>query len=303
MKKLTTEEFVKRAKEIHGDKYDYFLVDYKDARTKVKIICPLHGAFEQMPGDHINNHGCYYCGVLKKSSTTEEFIERAKEIHGNKYDYSLVIYKNKYTKVKIICPIHGVFEQAPQVHIVSKCGCKKCMAFTNEEFIERAKEIHGNKYDYSLVEYKRSNLKVKIICPIHGIFEQVPSNHVYFGNGCPKCKASHGENGIRKILLENNISFEEQKTFNECKNIHKLRFDFYLPEYNLCIEYQGRQHFEPYSFGEKSLEKFNNQKKNDEIKRNYCISKGIKLLEIKYDEDINVKLIKGVIDEYIKRIY
>lgn len=170
-------------------------------------------------------------------------------------------------------------------------------------FIEKAKEIHGNKYDYSLVDYIGSFDKVKIICPTHGVFEQTPNGHLNLRNGCPKCNSSHGELKIRKILLENNIAFEEQKTFDECKNIHHLRFDFYLPEYNLCIEYQGRQHFEPYSFGEKRIERFNNQKKNDDIKRNYCISKGIKLLEVKFDEDLNVKLIEGVIDEYVKRAY
>ena len=123
----TTSEFIKDSKKIHGDKYDYSLVEYIGARTKVKIICPQHGEFEQRPGAHFNGgRGCKQCGFnIRQRLTTEQFIERARKLHGDKYDYSLVQYVNNRTKVKIICPKHGEFEQVPSSHCNGN-GCKKC---------------------------------------------------------------------------------------------------------------------------------------------------------------------------------
>ena len=190
MKRLTTEQFIEKAKTIHGDIYDYSLVEYKNNHTKVKIICPEHGIFEQSPYTHSRGQGCSTCGG-KKKLTTEQFIEKAKTIHGDIYDYSLVEYKNNHTKVKIICPIHDIFEQIPTNHLKGK-GCSKCkggIKLTIKKFIEKAKVVHGDKYDYSLVEYKNAKTKVRIICPIHGVFEQIPSSHLN-GNGCYKCRQS-----------------------------------------------------------------------------------------------------------------
>jgi hypothetical protein len=190
-KKCTTElskngikKFIEKAKEIHGDKYDYSLIDeYKSNKTKLKIICPIHGVFEQDYKSHINKkYGCSKCsGICKK--TTIEFINDAKKIHNDKYDYSLVEYKNTKHKIKIICKLHGVFEQKPEKHLLGR-GCHICGGanrLTTEEFIDKAKEIHGDKYDYSLVNYINTNTKVKIICKEHGIFEQTPNSHL---NGC-----------------------------------------------------------------------------------------------------------------------
>jgi len=187
MKRLTTEQFIEKAKTIHGDTYDYSLVEYKNNYTKVKIICPIHDIFEQRPNSHLNGNGCPECSGTKKLNT-EEFIEKAKAIHGDKYDYSLVEYKNNSTKVKIICPEHGVFEQIPSSHLKGS-GCSKCSGtkkLTTEQFIEKAKAIHSDKYDYSLVKYKNNYTKVKIICPVHGTFKQRSGNHLY-GQGCPEC--------------------------------------------------------------------------------------------------------------------
>lgn len=158
---ITTEEFVKKAKAVHGDKYDYSLVDYKNNQAKVKIICPLHGIFEQYPENHIRKKsGCPECSrkIKREASNKEEFIKKAKEIHGDRYDYSLVEYKNSRIKVKIICPIHGIFEQAPGNHLLG-AGCPDCSGrkrSTTEEFIQRAKAVHGDKYDYSLADYKNN---------------------------------------------------------------------------------------------------------------------------------------------------
>jgi very-short-patch-repair endonuclease len=129
-KKLTTEEFIKRAKEVHGDKYDYSLVDYKNMDTKVKIICPIHGVFEQLPYDHLNGCNCTFCrnilsGRAKNNNYKFTFIKRAKEIHGDRYDYSLIDYKKSEEKIKIICHKHGIFEQTPHDHLCGR-GCPHC---------------------------------------------------------------------------------------------------------------------------------------------------------------------------------
>ncbi len=192
-KRLTTEEFITRARELHGHKYDYSLVEYVSAHTKVRIICPTHGVFEQTPNNHIHRRGCTWCAVEQKAEqrrlTAEEFIRRAREIHGDRYDYSLVEYRNIDTSVKIICPEHGVFKQRPYDHLNQKgcSGCANNQQLTTEEFITHAREIHGDRYDYSLVEYVSNKIIVKIICPEHGIFKQRPDMHLHQKQGCPQC--------------------------------------------------------------------------------------------------------------------
>jgi Fe-S cluster biogenesis protein NfuA len=188
-KKSTTEKFIKKAIKLHGDKYDYSLVNYISAVDKVQIICAEHGVFEQVASTHLSGSGCVKCS--KNVITKKQFIEKAREVHGDKYDYSLVEYINSITKVKIICPEHGEFEHLPSPHLRGAAGCKKCSLYkrtrTAEQFIEKAREVHGDKYDYSMVEYIRSSTKVKIICPQHGEFEQTPRGHLCGGHGCNDC--------------------------------------------------------------------------------------------------------------------
>lgn len=284
--KKTTEQFIIDAKEVHGDKYDYSLVYYKNNYTKIKIICDEHGRFYQNPKSHKNGNGCPTCKGVKKL-TTEQFIKQSKKIHNNKYDYSLVNYVNSHTKVKIICKIHGIFRQKPNNHL-NGSGCIYCGGTTKltlEEFTNRSNIIHNNKYDYSLTNYINSTIKVKIICPVHGEFEQKPNDHLN-GCGCFKCTESKGEKEIRFLLEKNNVEFEIQKTFDKCKLKNKLRFDFYLPENNLCIEFDGRQHFEINEFFGGKLYLIELQKK-DKIKNEYCKENNIDLIRIRYDENIN----------------
>ena len=190
-KKLTTTKFIENAKSIHGNKYDYSLVEYVTDQNKVKITCPIHGVFEQKPHNHVHRrNGCFDCRNTKPTLGTLGFIEKAKEIHGDKYDYSLVECVNQKDKIKIICPIHGIFEQSPSSHIYSQCGCQKCgnNCMILSEFISKAKEIHGDKYDYSLVNYIDLNTKIKIICPTHGEFQQTPLGHINNKHkGCSEC--------------------------------------------------------------------------------------------------------------------
>ena len=190
MTKLSKEEFIEQSKKIYNNKYDYSQVEYKNTGIKVKIICPIHGEFYKTPMNHLNGQGCPNCSRLNKKMTTEEFIEKARKIHGDKYDYSKVEYINSSTKVCIICSEHGEFWQTPNAHIIAKHKCPKCThpSYKKQEkdFINEAREIHGDKYDYSKVEYINSKTKVCIICPKHGEFWQLPYSHLK-GNGCPNC--------------------------------------------------------------------------------------------------------------------
>ena len=198
--RLTKEEFIEKARKIHGDKYDYSKTRYINTRTKIIIICPKHGEFLQRPDQHLANHGCPKCGHEREINVDDIakrkniFLQEAREIHGNKYNYSKVEYINTDTKVYIICPEHGEFWQTPYRHIHNKVGCpicksktRKCHKFlTKEEFIEKALQIHGNKYDYSKVDYVNKDTKVCIICPEHGEFWQTPYIHLR-GCGCIHC--------------------------------------------------------------------------------------------------------------------
>ena len=259
MKKLTIEEFIEKAKIIHGDKYDYSKVEYVNSMVKVCIICPIHGEFFVKPNDHIHKK----CGCVKCSgrylSNKEAFVEKARLIYGDKYDYSKVNYINNKTKVCIICPIHGEFWQRPNDHL-SGYSCNRCVnnyKLSTEEFIEKAKLVHGNKFDYSKVEYNGAKEKVCIICPIHGEFWQIPNNHLN-SSGCPICNSnikSGMEEKVNDMLVNNGFKVERQKTFDWLKYKRQLYLDFYLPEYNIGIEVQGDQHFKPIKYfgGEEDL--------------------------------------------------
>lgn len=193
MKKLTTQEFIDRARAVHGDKYGYAFSVYQSAHTKVSIHCPEHGMFEQSPNQHTLGQGCPLCGFESSSSasrmTNDEFINKAQKIHGDKYNYSSVVYSNALSKIKITCNEHGFFEQVANSHL-SGHGCPDCAGkkkHTNESFIEKAISVHGNKYDYSKVNYLNSQSKVKLICAEHGEFEQIASDHINLGCGCLDC--------------------------------------------------------------------------------------------------------------------
>ena len=286
-KKLTTETFIEKSRKVHGDKYDYSKTEYVNNHTKVCIICPEHGEFWQRPQSHMDGHGCVKCYAKdcadRCSSTTKEFIEKAREVHGDKYDYSKVNYINSYTKVCIICPKHGEFWQEPKWHLKGG-GCKECSLEHKSKtqskgidwFITKAREVHGDKYDYSKVNYINKETKVCIICPKHGEFWQSPKNHLD-GYGCSICGSSHLELQVFKLLKENGYSFEVEKTFDWLKNINNLYLDFYIPNIKIAIECQGKQHFISSDFygGEKTL---NEIKERDLLKRKLCDKNGIKIL-------------------------
>jgi len=239
-------------------------------------------------------------------STKVEFIKKAELRHGNKYDYSKVEYINNYTKIIIICPIHGEFEQAPVDHLRTG-GCRLCsnkkMANTKmltvDQFKEKANKIHNNKYDYSDLLYIGNQGNIKIGCPLHGTFEQKANNHMQ-GYGCPSCNSSKGELLIRDYLISKNIKFEEQKRFNNCILNKPLPFDFYLPNHNLLIEFDGVAHFKPTTFGGMSLgkakDKLIEQKERDQIKSSFAENNNIALIRISY---LKIKNIEKILDSLI----
>ena len=299
MKKLNLKNFIIKSNLIHKNVYDYSLVDYNDCKTKIKIICNKHGIFEQTPDDHLHGHGCSICGTLKgtekRSKSLNKFIIGANIIHKNKYDYTISQYNTARKKIKIICYKHGIFEQTPDNHLAGK-GCPICrtdnirnlLTKTIDKFIVDANIIHDNKYDYSLVEYKNATIKIKIICNKHGIFEQTPNNHLR-NHGCPICQSSKGEININKFLKQNNIVFEREKKFDDCKGKKRmLSFDFYLPIENILIEYDGKQHYMPVNFygcsDEQAQKIYFDSKQNDEIKDKYCDENNIQLIRISYKE-------------------
>lgn len=210
------EIFTEKARKVHGNKYDYSKVVYKNSQEKVCIICPEHGEFWQTPSSHLQGHGCPKCSCeqqhLKFKSNTEEFIAKARKVHGDKYDYSNVAYTTNENDVCIICPKHGEFLQKASRHL-SGAGCPKCgkesmvekQSKTTDKFIEEAKKIHADKYDYSKVSYKGANKKVCIICPEHGEFWQTPSAHTNGKQGCPTC-GRESSNRVKMLTREDFIA-------------------------------------------------------------------------------------------------
>ena len=296
-KKLTTEDFIIKAKQIHGDKYDYSKTQYINAHTKVCIICPEHGEFWQTPSNHCtksNKCGCPKC--FGKIFDINDFVVKAQKIHGQKYNYTNVIYTNNHTKVCIICPEHGEFWQTPNKHLSGR-GCPRChedgkkyyRLHNVSTFIEKAIKVHGNKYDYSMVEYMGNQKKICIICPEHGEFWQTPANHLRY-KGCRLCRTSHLQIKVRNYLKNNNFLFNEEQTFNFLRNGKgNLSVDFYLPQYKIAIECQGIQHFKPVNFGGKLSQEemdknYELQVERDNRKKQLCNQNGIQILYINFDD-------------------
>ena len=283
-KRSSKEDFIKKARKEHGDKYDYSKVKYKNCDTKVCIICKKHGEFLQTPYNHLKGTGCHKCANEANGErcrlSKEDFIKKAREEHGDKYIYTKVEYVNANTKVCIICPEHGEFWQRPSDHNQGQ-GCPKCKGdkirekqlLSVEEFIKKANEKHNDKYKYSNVKYVDAKTKVCIICSEHGEFWQTPDSHAR-GCGCPKCNLSHLERSVMNYLDDVGITYDSQKRF-DWLGLQSL--DFYLPDYNVGIECQGEQHFFPVErFG--GDEGFKKILERDKRKFKKCQKNGIKVL-------------------------
>lgn len=227
--KLTTQEFIDKAREVHGEIYDYSKSIYLHSGKKIIIICKIHGEFLQTPNAHLQGRGCRQCGLINMSnrsrSTLNIFISRSSKIHNNKYDYSKSIYSNNQTKLVIICKEHGEFEQSPNSHLSGRgCAeCSSCLIKTTERFIEEANNIHNNKYNYSKAIYINIKTKLIVICVIHGEFEQRPDQHLE-GSGCFKCYGNAlktNDNFIKEAAALHNNKYDYSKS-NYINNSTKL---------------------------------------------------------------------------------
>lgn len=295
--KYTTDILINKFQIVHGQRYDYSSVVFTNIKHKVNVVCRIHGLYSVDIHAHLKGQNCKKCMYegerkLPFALNTKLFIEKANKTHNHRYDYSLVKYETNKDVVKIICFEHGEFLQRPDRHMQGD-GCIKCAGtyqYDKEEFVKKSVVIHGNKYDYSKSVYLNNDSKIEIICIKHGPFFQVAKDHVR-GIGCKLCSESKGEKNISNILNSGHIIYERQKKFHDCCSLinnKKLPFDFYLPDYNLCIEYDGEQHYKPVIFKNMNQQQaeinFQRVKVNDQIKTNYCKTNGIELLRIPYTE-------------------
>ena len=323
-KKLTQKEFIQRCESIYGNRYDYSKVNYVNAVTKVCIICHKkdeygieHGEFWVRPSDFLRKiSGCRKCHGNYQPKDINEFIDMLHKRHPEYKEKYIIptdnVYKNNKTKIRVLCiqkdeegNEHGKFWIRPN-DLITGYGCPLCagkMKKTTEQFIKEAKRVHKGKYDYSLTEYKDIFTKVCIICHErdkygneHGKFWQCASNHLN-GCGCPNCnigKKSKKEVELYKILCDKGLKVEKQKTFEWLKYKRNLFLDFYLPDYNIGIEYQGEQHFiSVEKFG--GYEDFTLRQKRDETKKKLCEEHGLKMFYLR--KNINIDDIIDYINE------
>ena len=277
-----TSEFILKAREIHGWKYDYSKVNFVDMRKKITVICPKHGEFEVVAGEHLRGCDCEKCVRESHKKPLEKFIIDAKLSERN---ISLIgNYQSMLKKTWFKCDICGKEWETTPNKIQNGHGCHYCNSGVKctEDFIKRAKEIHGDKYDYSKVVYRGNTTPVTIICPEHGEFDIQPTRFFNMTNPCKRCsRKSKMEHDIMLMLDARKIKYTNNKTF---KGFGNRSFDFYLDGYNTLIECQGIQHFEAKDFfgGEEQFEK---QKKSDQIKKAYAEKNGMKILYFAYDTD------------------
>ncbi len=297
---LSTEDFIARSKAVHGNKFDYSKSKYVRAKDRIIVICKTCG-YEAavIPHNHMNGRGCKSCQYItlpqNKPISHESFVKRARNIHSNKFEY-LSEYKSFKKPITIKCQCGYAFKQKAGSHLEGR-GCKRCgdkasrqkQLLSIREFETRSLKVHNNTYAY-IGDYDGYDKKVSVICSQHGLFRQEANAHLR-GQGCPKCDASKGEVKIEIFLKNHNISYISEKRFTDCRGSkYPLAFDFYIPDRNLIIEYDGYQHFYPVAAfgGKRYLARI---KEHDRIKNEYCDSKKIIMLRIPFFEFENIESI------------
>lgn len=280
---MLKENIISEVKKLYGDAYETDMIENNGTSDYVTLKCKKHGiVFRKRLSRLLKGSGCPLCSG-KARKTFEQFVEDARKVHGDEYEYNDSNYVNSHTKIGITCPEHGEFMQTPTNHLNGN-GCPKCktekgrqmFSSTREKFIEKADEIHHGRYDYSKVEYINRNTPVIITCEKHGDFLQTPANHLQ-GKGCPKCNQSKLEKYVEERLISLNIEYIPHAHFGW---LGRQEIDFYIPKYHIGIECQGRQHFEVVeAFGGK--EQFKKQVELDKRKKELCDKNGILLLYYK----------------------
>ncbi len=288
IRRKTPEQYIKECKEKN---VDLPIEDYKTKKIKIKFKCKKGHIYKQLPGSHLRGDGCKYCSNNRKK-TQEQYYNECKD---KGYDLPIEDYINDRTKIKHKCSKGHVYFQTPSSHLQGQ-GCTICkgsMKKTSEEYL---KECKDKGLDLPIEGYKNNKTKIKHKCSKGHIYYQTPDMHIGRGlNGCPVCNESHGERYIRNYLDTHNIKYIPQKKFKNLKDKTYLSYDFYVPEYNTLIEYQGMQHYiqNEYFGGKKQFEK---QQYHDNLKRQYAKDNGYKLLELKYTLN-NQELV----DRYLSR--
>lgn len=291
--KKSKDHFIKRSREVHGDKYDYNKSEYIGANKYISIICPNHGEFRQRASAHMSGQGCPKCASTVNLLSLDEFIKRSRSKHGDKYNYSKSIYVNAFTKVCIICPDHGEFWQRPSIHVHGN-GCPECgmmrsrnsLLLTNSEFVNRAVSVHGSKYNYCDVNYAHSKSSVDIICHKHGRFTQKPNYHL-LGNGCPKCAGTKLQGDVYDYVR----SICDGIVINNDRHaIDPLELDIYVPELKVGVEVNGL-YWHSYDHCETYEEKYYHS-----IKCDVCSRSGILLIQV-FENEWNQKqdIVKSMI--------
>lgn len=302
-REIEKNKIFQKGKELHKNKYDYSKVIFVNMSDKVELICPIHGSFWQdLYGHTARGNGCNQCAISAGKFTLDKFIARSKIIHGDKYNYSKVKYETNASLVTITCKRHGDFIQRASSHLAG-CKCKKCYneesKLPTEKFIENAKLVHGDKFDYSKVIYTGNKNPVEIICPKHGSFWQTPNTHVSSRNGCRFCAESKGEVAVEIFLNKYGIKHTREYRISP----HLYRYDFYLPEFDIYIEFHGQQHYRHVEFFG-SLEEHLAVKKRDQIKISLVKQHGGKLIVLTYlnlsDGSVESELIRRLKSIYVR---
>ena len=280
--RIEKDSLINRLSLIHNNKYQYLIdTDIVGSTDKIKLIDNISGdVFLYRVDRHL-------LGMSPNKVTLNRFKIKSSEKHNNKYDYSLVKeISGSKDIVDIICPEHGIFKQTVSNHMNSGDKCPECAGirrWDTDILISEFNKIHFGIYGYSLVKYESAYKKVKIICKKHGIFNQGIHHHLK-GQGCKSCSSnSIGEEYVKLHLEQMKIKYIHQHGFDTCRYINKLNFDFYLPDYNTCIEFDGIQHFKPVKDfgGEKG---FIDGQRRDECKNKWCVENNVRLIRIKYDQ-------------------
>ena len=303
------EEIKQKFRSKHGEFYDYDQVVWDNTNgpgwhKKVIIGCPKHGLFEQTPAVHYyQGAGCLQCGKEKSSKRQRKkkdvFFKQARDRHGERYDYSKTVYKGDQKNIDIGCKTHGVFTQRADHHL-NGCGCPSChhdrlaieFAYNYDQFLQRAKETHNNKFKYVKESWISYQDEITVICPKHGQFGIVAKNHAN-GSGCSICNTSRLGRSVEKALMNYDVTYTKEKRFKDCRNIHPLPFDIYLDEYEALIECDGEQHYHPRENGLFTADKVIEIQHRDTIKNKWAEERGIPLIRIRYD-CLSIHLILGL---------
>lgn len=264
--------------------------EYINAKTKILHRCKIDGyEWYAKPNSILSGRGCPRC-CKKERKTNDDYIKNVTNI--NPFIEVVEKYINAKTPILHKCKIDGHEWVISPDNILRGCGCPVCAKnkkYTHEEYVNKVSEVNP---DIEIIgKYVGSLIPILHKCKIDGHEWMVRPSVILYGSGCPKCNSSKGEKAIASWLDKRNVLYESQKRFDNCKNILSLPFDFYLPDYNICIEFQGKQHYEPVEyFG--GIENFKKIVNRDKIKEKYCEENNILLYKISYFEDVNKELEK-----------